>query len=198
MRECDSSFCGMSKRHGKREHMRRVSLLLLAVTTVALSVGARAAETWWSYTASIENLPATIKVDLALARKVPLADYPYLVITGTAYRSERDYGLPEPADMDRLNKISAKVVTTIQSATPAIHAGSFTRAYEQKDYVYVKDRSGIEKRLADMYGQACKGCKTSISVRSDPSWSVYKEFLFPNIATREFYRKQLVPLGITW
>jgi hypothetical protein len=35
-------------------------------------------------------------------------------------------------------------------------------------------------------------------VRPDPGWSAYKDFLFPNMATRNFYRKQLTPLGITW
>jgi hypothetical protein len=146
---------------------------------------------WWSYLASYDAGPGSIRVDLALRKLAPLADYPYLVVTGPTYASTQKQGLPEAADLDRLNDLQEQVVAAIARQSPYVYAGTFTHNFEQLHYVYVKSPSGISQALSELYRERCSACKIYTNIKQDPSWSAYSDFLFPNQATREHYGLRL-------
>lgn len=150
---------------------------------------------WWPYLASYETGPGSIRVNLALGGQAPLTEYGYLVITGTAYNTKRSDGLPDATDLDRLNALSERIVAAIQATTPSVYVGTFTHNKEQLHYVYVADSELIQSVLGKLYSDSCPGCKTYLNIKQDPSWSAYREFLYPNRVTLEFYRTELEKLG---
>jgi len=165
-----------------------LSLAIGASTASAQSV---ASDQWWSYLASYDAGPGSIRVNLALRKLAPLADYSYLVVTGPTYASSQKLGLPEVADLDRLNDLQEQVVAVIAKQSPYVYAGTFTHNFEQLHYVYVKSPSGISQALSELYRQRCPDCKTYTNIKQDQPWSAYSDFLFPNQATREHYGLQL-------
>ncbi|MEJ6003857.1 DUF695 domain-containing protein [Paucibacter soli] len=169
---------------------------LFYALSVALGAGAASAhpvvsDQWWSYLASYDQGPGSIRVDLALRKIAPRPDYPYVVVTGPTYTSEQKQGLPEVGDLDRLNVLQERVVSAISKLSPCIYAGTFTHNFEQLHYVYVKEPSGVAQTLSELYREHCPGCKIYTNIKHDPSWSAYSDFLFPNQATRKHYGLQL-------
>jgi hypothetical protein len=172
--------------------MKRFAIALsLALASATASAQSPAPEQWWSYLATYDAGPGSIRVNLALRKQAPLAGYPYLVVTGPKYASTQKGGLPEVADVNRLNDLQAKVVAAIAELSPHVYVGTFTHDFEQLHYVYVKSPSGISQALAMVYGEHCGGCKTYTNIKQDPSWIAYLDFLFPNQETRERYGLQL-------
>ncbi len=172
--------------------MRRIlSLLLLVCANYLGAAEPLPSEQWWSYLASYDAGPGFILLNLALRKQAPLADYPHIVVTGTTYSSSQKKGLPEAADLGRLNALEEKVIAAIAKKTQYIHAGTFTYNFEQLQYVYVKNPSGISQALADVYRENCLGCKTSINIKDDEAWAAYSKFLFPNEGTLKHYGVRL-------
>ncbi|HEX9391693.1 MAG TPA: DUF695 domain-containing protein [Usitatibacteraceae bacterium] len=160
---------------------------------------AGAGELWWSYLASYDDGPGSIRLDLNRYRQAPRAEYTHLLVTGTRFASSQPGGLPEPGDVQRLELLSNRTFAAIRAVAPAIFAGSFTHGGEQQNYIYVKNtistKARIDKALAVFYAGECAGCKVRTNYREDASWSAYRSFLFPNLQTREFYREPLKAIG---
>lgn len=150
---------------------------------------------WWPYLASYEAGPGAIRVNLGLKLQAPLIDHPNLVVTGVTYSTARSDGFPDQTDVERLNALSTKIVAAIQEMSPSVYVGTFTHNREQLHYVYVKDVSGIKESLSALYAKACEGCKTYTNIKSDPAWSAYKDFLYPNQATLKFYENEFKKIG---
>ena len=171
--------------------MTRLFGIMSIVFASAASAQSSPAENRWSYLAAYEDGPGSIRLNLSLRDVAPMADYPNLVVTGPTYTAINREGLPEAADLKRLNHLQERVVIAIAKQTPYIYAGTFTHNFEQLHYVYVKSGSGISQALAEVYKEHCPGCKVYTNIKHDPSWSAYSEFLFPNQATREHYGLQI-------
>lgn len=152
------------------------------------------ADFWWAYLASYDQGPGSITVNLGLKKQLPLSTYPTLIITGVTYATQRRDGLPETSDLDHLNKLSSKLIETIENVTAAVHAGTFKYNRECLHYVYVKDSSKVEEALKAFYLKECPECKTYTNIKNDPDWTTYKDFLFPNQATLDFYHDELMKL----
>jgi hypothetical protein len=170
---------------------RFLTLFILAISTFTAVAQSQMLEQWWSYLAAYDAGPGSIRLNLALRKQAPSADYPHLVITGTTYVSTERQGLPEASDFDRLNAIQERVISTIEKQTPLIYAGTFTHNFEQLHYIYVKNPEGVSAALNELYREVCKDCKAYTNIKPDPSWSAYTDFLFPNKATRDFYGLQI-------
>jgi hypothetical protein len=170
-------------------------LLCFALLILLLPMPLNAKDFWWPYLAAYDAGPGSTRVNLGLKKLVPFSDYPNLVVTGTTYATTRSDGLPDQANLDRLNVLSGKVIAAIQVASPSIYAGTFTHNREQLHYVYVKNITGIEKMLSDLYAKACTGCKIYTNIKRDPAWSAYRDFLYPNPATLDFHRDELKKIG---
>jgi Family of unknown function (DUF695) len=177
-----------------------LACVLGLILSLIFPLPALAADLWWSYFAAYNNKksPGEIKINLALAKNAPYADYPLLVSTGTSYPTQLfGDGLPLETDIARLDALTAEVVATIAAKTESIYAGSFTSDGERRMYVYVKKPDGIEAALAAVYAKrACPKCKSSTYIRKDESWRAYTRFLYPNPQTREYYKKELSKMGI--
>jgi hypothetical protein len=155
----------------------------------------KATDFWWPYLAAYDTGPGSTRVNLGLKKQSPFNEYPNLVVTGTTYVTTRSDGLPDQADLARLNALSGKIIAAIQAASPSVYAGTFTHDREQLHYVYVKDIAGIETVLGDLYAKACTGCKIYTNIKKDPAWTAYRDFLYPNSAILDFNRDELKKIG---
>lgn len=165
--------------------MKILVSLCLALACACAAAQTGASDRWFVYLASYETGPGSVRVDLGLRERAPVSGFDHLVVTGTRYNTSHANGLPELADLHRLNALAEKVVRAIEALTPAIYAGTFTHNGEQLHYLYVKNPAGIEDALAAAYGDACSGCKSSTSLKADASWEAYLKFLYPNQAIVE-------------
>ncbi|MEA9746103.1 DUF695 domain-containing protein [Xanthomonas campestris pv. raphani] len=170
---------------------RRIVTFLAALSTTQASSRPSLPEQWWTYMASYDDGPGSIRLNLALRRAAPEVKYPNLIVTGTTYTTSRTDALPEKIDAKRLNDLQERIVAEIAKHTPYVYAGTFTHNFEQLHYVYVKIPDGIQHALSDVYASHCPGCKVYTNIKQDPSWYDYSDFLFPNEATREHYGLQL-------
>lgn len=170
---------------------RLFGLIAIACATTLVKAEPLPNEQWWSYLASYDAGSGSVLLNLALRKQAPLTDYPHIVVTGTTYSSSGKKGLPEATDFGRLNALEEKVIAAIAKKSQYIHAGTFTHNFEQLQYVYVKNPSGISQALADVYREHCPGCKTYINIKNDETWSAYSKFLFPNEATLKHYGVRL-------
>lgn len=166
---------------------RFLTILLFVTSSFTATAQSHKSEQWWSYLAAYEAGPGSIRLNLALRKQAPSANYPYLVVTGPTFVSTQRQGLPEASDIDRLNTIQARIISTISKQTPLIYAGTFTHNFEQLHYVYVKSPEGVSEALNELYREVCKECITYTNIKQDPSWSAYSDFLFPNQSTRDHY-----------
>jgi hypothetical protein len=160
-------------------------------------MAAGADQKWWSYLAQYDDGPGSIRLDLGLHERAPVAGYEYLVVTGPKYQSSRKDHFPEAAELDRVNGEAPKILSSVSSVTDAIYVGTFTHAGEQLHYIYVKDPSHVKESLARIYGAQLHEENPYINVKHDPEWSAYVEFLYPNEATRHFYSEELLKLGVS-
>jgi hypothetical protein len=160
---------------------------------------AQAADLWWEYMARYDKELGVVNVNLSLHKLPPAATssaYPWLVITGSTYKTSLFTPLPDDKEKKRLKLLAEQELAIIRAAGPSIEVGSFTYAGEHTHYVYVQRTQGIEKALAKLYSQnPCQKCLSFTSVRKDETWNAYNKFLYPNPQTREFYKQRLAKMG---
>jgi hypothetical protein len=158
-------------------------------------VNSEASDKWFTYLADYDSYPGSIVVNMALKKTAPFKDYPKLIVTGVHY-VPKEKGLPKFEDLDYLNTLSEKRLNLIRQKTKVIFAGSFTYKGERLDYIYVKDATGIAALLKEFYKRHAANVETYTNIKDDSAWEAYLDFLYPNKATRQFFKDELKKLGI--
>lgn len=157
--------------------------------------GARAKDLWWSYLAQYDNGAGSTNVDLSLRNKAPIAGYKYVIITGVSYIGS-DGGLPDVAELDKLNKISVDRYEFIKKHTVnPIFVGTFSNDNQRLDYIYVTDDKGIKESLEKFYIKNYPKLKHYINIRYDDKWDGYINFLYPNEGIISDNRDELAKIG---
>ncbi len=137
-------------------------------------------ENWDTYMAKFGNKPGSVLVDLALMDNAPDKKYPNLVITGPrAHKCNKD-GLPNTDEIDQLEEILDATGSFLTGVTPKVLVGTLTYNCERVNYYYVKDTVGIRNALNRLYTRTYKDYKYAISIKSDPDWTTYRTFLYPD------------------
>ena len=158
-------------------------------TPVGNHVRSMKSEQWWTYLADYEGFPGSTVVDLGLKSRAPIPDLPTLLVTGVSYESSPEHSeLPTVDELSFLNKLSEKGLALIASKSKSVDAGTFTHKNQRLDYIYIADSTGLESMLRDFYKTECPDRRPYISLKSDPRWEAYLNFLFPNQQTIDFYR----------
>ena len=169
---------------------------LLSGLTGILSLGACAADLWWEYMARYDKGLGVVNVNLSLHKQAPFKDFPWLVMTGSTYKTNLFDPLPDDREKIRLKELAKQELAIIHAAGPMMEVGSFSYAGEHTHYVYVQRTDGIEKALAKLYAQnPCTKCRSYTTISKDETWFIYNKFLYPNPQTREFYKGRLAKMG---
>lgn len=152
---------------------------------------------WWAYLADYDGRVGSIRLDLGMRERVPVRGYTYVLVTGVTFESRRADGLPDSSDFARLNEVEASLVNLLESRLSAIHVGTFTHNFEQLYYFYLDSEAGVAEVLESFYQSHCAGCRTYSNLQSDPQWSYYSEFLFPNPEVLAANRVELKGIGFS-
>ncbi len=154
---------------------------------------------WWVYLASYDGLTGSTRLNFDLKDYAPMAGYKTLVVCGISCESSKrrpESGLPSRKELGFLHRISEKRAALVKAKAKAIHVGAFLKANRQEDFFYVADPKGLEAALKKFYKKECSGREHFFRCKRDPKWKAYLDFLYPNEATIEFYRKELEELEL--
>jgi len=166
--------------------MRLFHIIIVAILVLIPSVAESQTDSWWTYISDYNGLPGSVRVDMGIYPEAPISEYPFIIITGIQYEAHED-GMPLIEHINDLNSLQEKVVEALADAFDSIYVGTFSYDGEQLHYVYVKDIEGVQSTLDSFYEDNCAHCKVYTNIKHDPFWKSYREFLYPNKATMDFY-----------
>jgi len=169
--------------------MRYLILALLVISTGTVTAQT---DSWWTYIADYDGLPGSVRLDMGVYPSTPDENYPIVVITGVQYEKHLD-GLPQAKDLVGLNEVQERLVGVFEGEFEAIYVGTFTHNGEQLHYIYVSAKAEVRDSLEAFYKANCPELEFYINIKPDPSWKAYRNFLYPNKETMEFYGYKTEP-----
>jgi len=134
---------------------------------------------WDFYACRIDHRPASIFVDLALARAAPVARSPALAYVLLEMNAPRSDGLSSQTEFATLAAIEDALEKELCADPHTIYVGRSTAAGRRDFFFYSgdagdwKDRVGAVMRRFPDYDLDC-------GTRADPEWRTYFEFLYPS------------------
>lgn len=153
-------------------------------------------EHWEAYMAKVDGKPASVLVDLGLIDHAPDTRLPYLVVTGPIAKSCDGEGLPDTAEIAKLEDILDASDNFITGLTPKVLAGTYTHNCQRLNYYYVKDTMGIRNAIGRMYNRNFPDCGFVISIRPDKEWRSYRTFLYPSEETFNWIENNKIILNL--
>lgn len=141
-------------------------------------------DNWDFYSCRVDGEPASIFVDLGLARDVPLHDRPYMAYVRVFMRSPRPDGLSSQAEFDTLIRLEDRLTSALTADNATTYVGRNTSGGCRDFYFYADDPSDwtpkVSNALADF-----RDYKYEAGSRLDREWKTYLDFLYPPPADME-------------
>lgn len=136
-------------------------------------------EDWDFYALRVDDQPASIFVDLALASVAPISRAPTMVCVSVEMRAPRPDGLSSQKEFDKLIAVERSLEAAITRKDGAVYAGRCTNAGHRDFYFYTADARALTAASARAMAEHPIYAYVT-DHRDDPSWSVYRDFLYPN------------------
>lgn len=165
-------------------------MFLASAAMAASTAGTASTNTWWTYLADYKGTPGSIQVDMSLITLKQSRQFPFLITAGTTYQADNKNQLPTPEEVPRLATLSRQVLVAMAAHAKVVHAGTFTFKGEQLLYLYAEKPDGFEAAFTKVMKSRCADCTLRFNVRPDPQWDTYRDFLYPNAATLNFYNNR--------
>jgi len=143
-------------------------------------------ENWDTYMTKMGKMPASVLVDMGQKEFAPDPKFPNLVVTGPRTKNCSTMGLPDKDEIGTLEDILDATSNFLTGVTAKALVGTVTHNCERLNYYYVKDTMGIRNALNRMYSRTYKDYAYVISIRPDPQWTTYRNFLYPDEETRNW------------
>lgn len=141
-------------------------------------------DNWDFYFCRVNDKPASIFVDLDIAKEAPLADFPYMVNVLVPVKAPRPDGFPGADEYDALSALEDALSSALCSDKSALYVGRNTSDGRRDFFFFTGDLSGVKSRVA----QATAGFpayKVDWGAGEDPEWKTYFEFLYPSAEDRQ-------------
>ncbi|HEY0648244.1 DUF695 domain-containing protein [Phenylobacterium sp.] len=133
---------------------------------------------WNFYPLKVDNQPASIFLDMSIARRAPVPGYDRMGYLRVIMRKPRDDGLSSSEEFDELVRVEDAIVAEIQQASPTLYVGRNTSSGNRDFYFYTRDAQVFEA-VARRAMAAFPEYRFEIGDRADAKWSTYFEFLYP-------------------
>ena len=133
---------------------------------------------WDFYFCRVDNRPASIFVDLGVAKDPPLAVYPVMSYVRVAMRNPRHDGLSSSEEFDALKSMEDQLGDRLTSGGSAVYVGRNTSNGCRDFYFYCAQDLDWGARVAESMG-LFSGYTYESGSRPDPDWHTYFDFLFP-------------------
>ena len=139
---------------------------------------------WDFYRLRVDDEPASIFLDMGLARSAPLEGMDQAGYLRVRMLRPRDDGLSSQDEYDDLIALEEVVVAKTCGASPTVYVGRDTTQGNRDFFFYTSDADAFGRAVTSamaMFG----GYVFEIGLRPDPEWKVYFEFLYPSGASRQ-------------
>jgi hypothetical protein len=176
--------------------MKSVCLFLVCLTLAGFKVFAQT-ESWDTYMARYGSRPGSVLVDMGLKQTAPDKLLPYLVITGPKTRNCNSvHGIPDSIDINAMEHILDLTGGILSGVTAKKLTGTFTYNCERLNYYYVRDTTAVRGALTRMYHTHFPNQEHTIKIKSDPQWTTYKTFLYPDSTATVWMHHNKILVGM--
>lgn len=134
---------------------------------------------WDFFSLLVDDEPASIYVDLGLAREAPLPGRSHMAYVRVLMRQPRPDGLSSNEEFDTLIAIEDALVAQVVQHGPTTFAGRNTSSGNRDFYFYTADPDGFDGLVAAAMARH-PDYDFETGTRHDPDWDVYFDFLSPS------------------
>ena len=136
-------------------------------------------EDWDFYFCRVNDVLASITLDLSLRKVVPDLSKPDLLWIWVYFKSPRPDGLSDSSEFDTLIKIEDKLTETLESKFNAILSGRITTDGRREFYFYGSHSDAFDSVVVDALA-LFPGYEFDSGFQKDPEWKQYLEVLYPS------------------
>lgn len=138
---------------------------------------------WDFYFCRVDNMPASIFLDLGVSKEAPLSSLPVMAYVRIYMQAPRDDGLSSQAEFEAL-KLVEEALESLQSNAAVSYVGRNTSDGCRDLYFYVREADTWNERVASVM-RHFPTYEFEPGARSDPEWTTYFNFLYPSDEDRE-------------
>jgi uncharacterized protein (TIGR01619 family) len=135
-------------------------------------------DNWDFYQCLVDGAPASIFVDLGIAREAPRTTHGHLAYVRLQMRSPRLDGLSSAEEFQDLGALEDAMVPYLMKAANSIFVGRNTSNGNRDFYFFAADGEQFQKAAQDVFLRF-PDYKMETGSRPDAAWSAYFNFLFP-------------------
>ncbi|MFC5864004.1 DUF695 domain-containing protein [Acidicapsa dinghuensis] len=138
------------------------------------------ADQWNFYFCTVNDLLASIFLNLGLRDQVPIAAKPWLLWVWVYFLSPREDGLSSSEESPVLSKIEDLLSPELTEACGAILSGRITTAGRREFYFYGESSNRFESTVRKCLA-VFPEYKFDLQADPDPEWKQYLDVLYPNL-----------------
>ncbi len=137
---------------------------------------------WDFYAAKVDEKPASIFVDLGIAKSAPLAPYSAMAYVRIYMNRPREDGLSSQDEFETLCELEDGMVPALTADNDAaVYVGRNTSDGCRDFYFYTSDAKHWEAAVKEAMSFSA-AYRLDSGVRDDPDWEAYFQFLYPSPA----------------
>jgi len=141
-------------------------------------------EGWNFYLCTVNDVLASIALDLGLRGQIPDLSKPELLWVWVYFKSPRPDGLSSDVEFDTLIAIEKQITKGLEQDFRAILSGRITTAGRREFYYYGAHSVGFKSVVADALGRF-PDYEFDCGVQMDPEWNQYLNVLYPSDEQRQ-------------
>jgi len=132
---------------------------------------------WDFYFCKVEGHIASIMLDLALEKHLPLEEKPYLIQVSVAIQQPDVHGLTTSGEAEVLFIMEDRLAEQMSEALDGIYAARNTSNGKRVFYFYCTAQDGFEAVVSEIM----EGFSYTYNLQctTDPGWTFYRQFLYP-------------------
>lgn len=134
---------------------------------------------WDFYLLRVDNKPASIYLDLALARTAPVSTEPNMAYVRVRMRRPRPDGLSSHDEFQTLSDLEDVLIDGVARKDTTTYAGRNTSGGNRDFYFYTADPTAFAESVKRAMARMPE-YQFEVGGRLDPSWKVYFDFLYPS------------------
>jgi regulator of RNase E activity RraB len=142
------------------------------------------AEDWNFYLCNVNNVLASVFLDLGLREVVPDRGKPTLLWVWVYLRWPREDGLSASSEFDALKAIEEKLTETMVERFDAALCGRITTDGRREFYYYAPRSERLEAAVEDAMSQF-RDYEFDCGSKADPEWRQYLDVLYPSDEDRQ-------------
>src|SRR5882762_7466533 len=141
-------------------------------------------DNWDFYFLRVDDKPASIFVDLGIAREAPIKTLPFMAYIRVYMKHPRFDGLSSQEEFDALRLIERAIEDVLVDGDKTLYVGRNTTDGVRDFYFYMAQAQDWDSRAKALMASFSthefdSGC------RGDPEWKTYFAFLYPSDANRQ-------------